>query len=250
MANGSEGGISMSFEIEEEPPEEIPYSFKDYMLQPLRFSSKVFKGIYINPKLKYWLIILLISSIFTTIGSYSILRNLNIEVSVGESIPEETARVVKGMMDLFVKNPIILFLESFISSLFFQAVTAFILFILVKLLASSGKYSPALMMVGLSNIPSILYGMLLFGLGLIMPPITWTIRITPQRGSFEGAGLPTEIVSQQSTLNILISIWTLAIVYSACKQGFGMDRSRSLVAALLTWLIIIAPSLYQLISIL
>ncbi len=239
----------MGFEIEEEPSEEIPYSLKDYILQPLRFDSKVFKGMSTNPKLKYWLVVLLIGSLFVTIGSYSMLRNLNIEVSVGGNIPEETVEIVKGMMDLFIKNPAVLFLESFISSLFFQAITAFILLILVKLLASSGKYSSALMVVGLSNIPSILYGILLFGLGLTMPPITWTIRITPQRGSLGGA-VPIEIASQQSILNIIISIWTLVIIYSACRQGFDMSRGKSLVTALLTWLIMMAPSLYQIISIL
>ncbi len=240
----------MGFEIEEGPSEEIPYSLKDYVLQPLRFSSRVFKGISINPKLKYWIIILLIGSIFVSIGSYSMLRNLNIEVNVGGNIPEETAEVVKGMMDLFIKNPIILFLESFISGLFFQAITAFVLFILVKLLTGSGKYSSALMVVGLNNIPSVLYGVLLLGLGLVMPPITWTINITPQGGSFGGAGLPTGIASQQSTLNVFISVWALAIIYSACRQGFEMSKSRSLLTALITWLIIVAPSLYQLISIL
>ncbi len=240
----------MGFEIEEEPSEEMPYSLKDYILQPLRFSSEVLKGISISPKLKYWLIILLISSAFVAIGNYSMLRNLNIEISVGGNIPEETATVVKGMMELFIKNPIILFLESFISGLILQAVIALVLFILVKLLGSSGKYSSSLMIVGLSNVPSIIYGLFLFGLGLIMPPITWTISISPRQASFGGVGLPIEIVLQQSTLSLLISIWTLGIIYSACRQGFEMNRGKSLIAALITWLVVIAPSIYQIISLL
>ncbi len=242
--------VLIGFEIEEEPSEEIPYSFKDYVLQPLRFSSEVFKGMSINPKLKYWLTILLISSAFVAIGNYSMLRNLNIEVSVGGNVPEETATIIRGMMELFIKNPIILFLESFISGLILQAVIALVLFILVKLFGSSGRYSSSIMIMGLSNVPSIVYGLLLFGLGLIMPPLTWTISISPQQASFGGAGLPIEVISQQSILSILISIWTLGIIYSACRQGFEMNRSRSLITALITWLIVIAPSLYQIISLL
>lgn len=243
----------MGFEIEEEPEEEVPYSFKEYLLQPVKFSSRVFRGMILNPKLKYWLLALLVGSIFITLGTYSMMQKLNIEVVVGGEIPEDTAKLVKGMMDLFMRNPAILYMESLLSNVLMQVIAGLVLQVLTKIFTGRSSFSASLMVVGLNNVPSILYGIFMWYLGSIMPEITWTIEISPNQASLGGGtagNLPEEIVVQQSALNLMISLWTLLIFYAACRYGFKMTRGKAIATAVIAWLAINVFAIYQMFTVL
>ncbi len=228
----------MGFEISEEFEEEIPYSLTDYLLQPIRLASTVFRAMVIKPKLKYWLVALLIGSVFTGLGMWMIFQKIEINLVGGGNIPEEALEAAKEMMNAFMKNPAIIYLEALLSELFIQLVTAVILFMLVKLMSGEGGFSSSLMVAGLKNIPSILSGLLMAYIGYIMPPMRWEIDLsTGNVGGFGGV-MPQGLEIQQQAINLLVSLWMVVIVYLACRYGFKMNKGRSLLTAVILWIVL------------
>ncbi len=228
----------MGFEISEEFEEEIPYSLSDYLLQPVRLASTIFRAMVIKPKLKYWLVALLIGSTFTALGMWMVFQKLDISLVGGGNIPEEALEAAKEMMNVFMKNPAIIYIEALLSELFIQVITAVILFVLVKLMSGEGGFSSSLMVVGLKNIPSILSGLLMAYIGYIMPPIRWEIDLSTGNVGGFGGGMPEGLEIQQQAINLLVSLWMVVIIYLACKYGFKMDKGRSLLTAVILWIVL------------
>jgi len=228
----------VGFEISEEFEEEIPYSLSDYLLQPVRLASTIFRAMVIKPKLKYWLVALLIGSTFTALGMWMVFQKLDISLVGGGNIPEEALEAAKEMMNVFMKNPAIIYIEALLSELFIQVITAVILFVLVKLMSGEGGFSSSLMVVGLKNIPSILSGLLMAYIGYIMPPIRWEIDLSTGNVGGFGGGMPEGLEIQQQAINLLVSLWMVVIIYLACKYGFKMDKGRSLLTAVILWIVL------------
>ncbi len=229
----------MGFEISDEFGEEIPYSLSDYLLQPVRLTASTFRAMVVKPKLKYWLVALLIGSAFTGLGLWMLFQKLEIDIVAGGSnIPEEALEAAKGMMNMFLKNPAIIYVEALISELFIQVVAAVILFVLVKLMSGEGGFSAALMVMGLKNIPSILSGILLAYVGFVMPPIRWEIDISSGSAAGLGGSMPRSLEIQQGALNMLVSLWTVTIIYMACRHGFRMGKGSSFIAAAVMWIVL------------
>ncbi len=228
----------MGFEISEEFEEEIPYSLSDYLLQPVRLASTIFRAMVIKPKLKYWLVALLIGSTFTALGMWMVFQKLDISLVGGGNIPEEALEAAKEMMNVFMKNPAIIYIEALLSELFIQVITAVILFVLVKLMSGEGGFSSSLMVAGLKNIPSILSGLLMAYIGYIMPPIRWEIDLSTGNVGGFGGGMPEGLEIQQQAINLLVSLWMVVIIYLACKYGFKMDKGRSLLTAVILWIVL------------
>lgn len=229
----------MGFEIEEVPHyEEIPYSFKDYLIQPMKLSSKVFKGIVTHPKLKYWIFAILISSIFTTAGSWFVLNKLKLIVRISEELPQITPALVEGIIETLLKNPLIIFIDSLLSEIIASLITGLIIFALTKLWASRGSFSSGIMMAGLKALPSVVYGVLLALLGFSMPEFEWMIEIGPQTGiSGFGMSIPWEIFAQEFLLQLAVSIWFLIVLIAGYKNGYGMTKGKAILSSLITWLV-------------
>ncbi len=231
--------VGVGFEISEEFEEEIPYSLTDYILQPIKLVPKIFRAMVIRPKLKYWLIALLIGSAFTGLGMWMVFQKLEIYLVGGGNIPEEALEAAKEIMNVFMKNPAVIYFEALLSELFIQIITAVVLFILVKLMSGGGGFSSSLMVAGLKNVPSILSGILMAYIGYVMPPMRWEIDLsTGNVGGFGGGAMPRGLEIQQQSINLLVSLWMIAIIYLACKYGFKMSRGRSLLAAVILWVVL------------
>lgn len=226
----------MGFELPEEF-EEIPYSLGDYLLQPIRLSAKIFRAIVIKPKLKYWIIALLVGSLFTWLGTWMLYQKIEINIIGGGSIPEEALQAAEGLFNVLMKNPAVTFLEASLSELLMQIIVAFALFVLIKLMSGKGGFSSALMVSGLESIPSILSGLLMAYLGYIMPPVTLEINLSASSLGGPGIGLPEDLQMQQSEMSLLISLWTAMIVYLACRYGFGIGKGKSLISSAVIWLL-------------
>ncbi len=229
----------MGFEISEGFEEEIPYSLTDYILQPIKLVPNIFRAMVIRPRLKYWFVALLIGSVFTGLGMWMVFQKLEIHLVGGGNIPEEALEVAKEMMNVFMRNPAVIYLEALLSELLLQIITAVVLFILVKLMSGEGGFSSSLMVVGLKNIPSILSGILMAYIGYVMPPIRWEIDLSTGNVGGLGAGtMPQGLEIQQQAINLLVSLWMVAVVYLACKYGFKMSRGRSLLTAVILWVVL------------
>ncbi|GEM_PF-1445549 len=228
----------MGFEISEEFEEEIPYSLADYILQPIRLASTIFRAMVIKPKLKYWLVALLIGSAFTGLGMWMVFQKIEINLVGGGNIPEEALEAAKEMMNVFMKNPVIIYLEALLSELFIQLLAAVVLFVLVKLMSGEGGFSSSLMVAGLKNIPSILSGLLMAYIGYIMPPMRWEIDLSTGNVGGLGGAMPQGLELQQQAINMLVSLWMVVIVYMACRYGFRMNKGRSLLTTVILWVVL------------
>jgi len=229
----SEEGYAMGFEIEEAPIEE--YSFKDYILQPAILSNRIFSAIISSPKLKYWLLATIISSPFQALGNWLIMSKLIIEIRASEELPVETLQLMKGIMDLMLKNPLIIFIESLFSELLAGIISGIVIFLIVRLFMRKGSLSSGIALAGLRSLPSIVYGILLAILGLSLPTAKWVIEIGPQMNF--NTNVPWEIFLQGSILELVISIWFLLVLLLSYTRGYGMTRVRAAVASLVTWLV-------------
>ncbi|MEM3691240.1 MAG: hypothetical protein QXS61_02015 [Candidatus Korarchaeum sp.] len=228
----------MGFELEEvTPKEEYPYSFREYILQPAVLSSKIFSAIILSPKLKYWFLATLISSIFLTIGSWALMSKLVINVRISGELPQGAQEMMKGLMEFF-RNPVVILINSLAEQLILSLICALAIFILARSLSGRGSFSSGIMVAGLRALPSIAYGILSALLGLSMPEVEWNIEIGPQivTSGFK-MGIPWEILIQEYLLQLIISIWFLIVLLLGYTRGYGMTGGRAAVASLCTWVI-------------
>lgn len=229
----------MGFDVEEVPSqEEIPYSFYDYLMQPIKLSRRIFTAMVSNPKLRYWILALLISSIFTATGSWLVLNKLKLVVRVSEELPQVTPSLVENIVEAFLRNPLIIFINSLISEVITSLLAAVIIFALVRSLAGKGSFSSSVMIAGLRSLPSIAYGVLLALLGFSMPEVEWVIEVGPQFG-LSGArmSVPWEIFAQEFLLQFFISIWFLLVLLMSFLNGYGMVKGKAAAASLITWIV-------------
>jgi hypothetical protein len=223
----------VGFEIEEAPIEE--YSFKEYILQPAILSNRIFSAIISSPRLKYWLLATIISSPFQALGSWLIMNKLLIEIRASEELPAETLQLMKSVMDLMLRNPLIIFIDSLIGELLAGIISGIVIFLVAKLLAGKGSLSSGIALAGLRSLPSIVYGILLAVLGLSLPTTRWVIEIGPQMNF--NTNVPWEIFLQESVLQLIISVWFLLVLLLSYIRGYGMTRTRAAIASLVTWLV-------------
>lgn len=229
----------MGFELEEATPaEEIPYSFKDYILQPVVLSSRIFSAIILAPKLKYWLLAILISSSFLTIGSWTLMSKLLISIRFSGEFPQEVQEAVRSSIELTLRNPFVIFINSLMGEIIVSLISALAIFVLARSLSGKGGFSSGVMVAGLRTLPSIAYGILIALLGFSMPEAEWNIEIGPLVGALEfETNIPREIFLQESLLQLIISIWFFIVLLMCYARGYGMPRGKAALASLLTWLI-------------
>lgn len=224
----------MGFDLDEVvPAEEHPYSFREYLLQPVVLSSKIFSAVVSSPKLRYWFLATLISSIFLTIGDWVVMSKLVISVRVPSDLPQEAQEMVKGLIEL-TKSPLVIFASSLLGEIVASLIIALAVFILARLLAGRGSFSSGIMVAGLRSLPSVVYGMLLALLGYSMPETEWNIEIGTS--GFE-ANIPWEVLLQESLLQFIISVWFLIVLLVCYAKGYGMTGGRAAAASLCTWVI-------------
>lgn len=229
----------MGFEIEEiTPAEEHPYSFRDYITQPLKLSNRIFLAIVSSPKLRYWFLATLLGSIFTSIGSWSVMNRLIIDVRFSGEIPEGAQELVKSMIEFSVRNPLMIFLNSLVGEFLTSLISGLAIFLIARSLAGKGGFSSGIMVAGLRALPSMTYGVLLALMGLSMPEVEWNIEIGPQMDlSGFKTNIPWEVFLQDSLLQLVISVWFLMVLLACYTRGYGMTRSRAAAASLLTWIV-------------
>ncbi len=224
----------MGFDLDEvAPAEEFPYSFKEYLLQPLTLSSKIFSAIASSPKLRYWLLATLISSLFLTIGSWVLMSKLVINVRVSGELPQGAQEMIEGLIEL-TRNPLVIFVNSLAGELLTGLIVALAVFILTRSLSGKGSFSSGIMVAGLRSLPSMAYGALLALLGYSMPEVEWNIEIGTLR--FE-TNIPWEMFLQESLLQFIISIWFFIVLLVCYTRGYGMTGGRAAVASLCTWIV-------------
>ncbi len=223
----------MGFEIEEAPTEE--YSFKEYILQPAILSNRIFSAIISSPKLKYWLLATIISSPFQALGSWLIMSKLLIEIRVSEELPAEALQFMEGIVDLMLRNPLIIFINSLIGELLVGVLSGIVIFLIARLFAGKGSLSSGIALAGLNSLPSIVYGILLALLGLSLPTTRWIIEVGPQMNF--NTNVPWEIFLQESILQLVISVWFLLVLLLSYIRGYGMTRMRAVIASLVTWFV-------------
>lgn len=232
-------GYPMGFELEEvTPTEEHPYSFRDYILQPVILSNKIFSAIILSPKLKYWLLATLISSIFLTIGSWTLMSKLMINIRISGDFPQGTQEMMESLIELTAKNPLVIFVNSLVGELILSLICALTIFILARSLSGKGSFSSGIMVAGLRGLPSIVYGILIALLGFSMPEVEWNIEIGSQMGTYGfKINIPWEILVQEYLLQFVISIWFFIVLLVCYIKGYGMTSGRAAIASLCTWIV-------------
>ncbi len=241
----------MSFDIEEEEIFEESCSLKEYLSQPIRFSEIVFRKIAFKPKLTHWFIALLLSSVFVTLSSYLAVQKMNFQIVAGPQLPEEAVQAAGKLMELIAKNPAVIFLGAFISSLVIQIIVSLLYYLLIRISGRKVGFLSSLLMIGLTNIPTMVSGVLQSYLALNMPEVTITLNLSEQKGLLGGPSVGNMGTSMNSTvIGMILSVWSLVILYSACRNGFHLPKGRAVLSSVITWIIMLLPSIYSLLMIL
>jgi len=241
----------MGFDIEEEEIFEEPCSLKEYLSQPIRLSGITFKRIAFKPKLTHWFIVLLLSSAFVMLSSYLAVQKINFQIVAGPQLPEEAVQAAGELMESIAKNPAIIFLGVFVSSLVIQIIISLIYYLLIRASGRKAGFLSSLLIIGLTNIPTIVSGILQSYLALNMPEVTVILNLSEQKGLLGGPSVGNMGISMDSTvIGMILSVWSLIILYSACRSGFNLSKGRAVLSSVIAWLIMLLPSIYSLLMIL